>query len=299
MSPIPKSEWPTSPMMSPAYASFTVSRSLPKSRCELARRTFFPVREWVTVMSRSNLPEQMRMYAMRSRCFGSMFAWILKMKPENASSLGSINSPPTSRPCGGGAWCRKPLRISSTPKLFIALPKNTGVVFPLRISALSNAAPAISSISSSSVTLAKVASGTRSLTKSSVMLPTSTGAMYAPPVVRSNKCTCLAKRSNTPLNSAPSPIGQFTGNGLSCSTLSISSSNSIAPFDGRSHLLMNVKIGTPRWRQTSNNFCVCTSMPLAASSTITTASTAVSTRYVSSEKSLCPGVSSRLIWYPS
>ncbi len=155
------------------------------------------------------------MYAMRSRCFGSMFAWILKMKPENCSSLGSMNLPADGRPCGGGAWCRNPLRISSTPKLFIALPKNTGVVRPARISSLSNSAPAMSSISSSSVILAKVSSGTRSFTKSSKMSPTSTGAMYAPPVVRSNKCTCLAKRSNTPLKSAPSPIGQFTGNGLS------------------------------------------------------------------------------------
>ena len=54
-----------------------------------------------------------------------------------------------------------------------------------------------------------------------------------------------------------------------------------APADrasGRSHLFMNVKIGTPRWRQTSNSLRVCGSMPLPASITITTASTAVSTR---------------------
>ena len=61
-------------MTSPGYASFTVSRSLPKILCELERRTFFSEREWYTVMSRSNLPEQTRMKAMRSRCFGSMFA---------------------------------------------------------------------------------------------------------------------------------------------------------------------------------------------------------------------------------
>ena len=39
-------------------------------------------------------------------------------------------------------------------------------------------------------------------------------------------------------------------------------------------------------------------MPLALSSTITTASTAASTRYVSSEKSRWPGVSSRLSRWP-
>ncbi len=41
---------------------------------------------------------------------------------------------------------------------------------------------------------------------------------------------------------------------------------------------MNVKIGTPRWRQTSKSFRVCGSIPLAESITITTESTAVSTR---------------------
>ena len=59
---------------SPGNASSTVSRSRPKSLWELERRTFLPVRVCVTLMSRSNLPEQMRMKARRSRCFGSMFA---------------------------------------------------------------------------------------------------------------------------------------------------------------------------------------------------------------------------------
>jgi len=64
-------------------ASSTVSRSWPKSLCDEDRRTVFPVRWWVTSMSRSNFPEQTRTNAMRSRCFGSMFAWILKTNDEN------------------------------------------------------------------------------------------------------------------------------------------------------------------------------------------------------------------------
>lgn len=48
----------------------------------------------------------------------------------------------------------------------------------------------------------------------------------------------------------------------------------LAAFEG----FMNVKIGTPRWRQTSNNFRVWLSIPLPASTTMTAASTAVSTR---------------------
>ena len=50
------------------------------------------------------------------------------------------------------------------------------------------------------------------------------------------------------------------------------------PSSGRSSLFMNVKIGMSRRRQTSKSLRVCVSMPLAASITITTASTAVSTR---------------------
>ena len=38
-----------------------------------------------------NGPEQMRAKAMRSRCFGSMFAWILKMKPENCGCSGAMS----------------------------------------------------------------------------------------------------------------------------------------------------------------------------------------------------------------
>jgi uncharacterized membrane protein len=41
---------------------------------------------------------------------------------------------------------------------------------------------------------------------------------------------------------------------------------------------MKVKIGTPRWRQTSNSLRVWLSMPLPASITMIAASTAVSTR---------------------
>ena len=44
-------------------------------------------------MPRSNLPEQMRTKAMRSRWFLSMFAWILNTKPLKSFSTGSTSSP--------------------------------------------------------------------------------------------------------------------------------------------------------------------------------------------------------------
>ena len=65
----------------------------------------------------------------------------------------------------------------------------------------------------------------------------------------------------------------------------------------RSILLQKVRIGRSRSRHTSKSLRVWLSTPLAPSITITAASTAVSVRYVSSEKSECPGVSTRLKRY--
>ena len=62
---------------------------------------FLAALTWVTAMSRSNFPEQTRTKAMRSRWRGSMFAWILKTKPENAGSSGAIVPPPATWRGGG------------------------------------------------------------------------------------------------------------------------------------------------------------------------------------------------------
>ena len=54
-------------------------------------------------MPRSNIPEQMRKNATRSRCLRSMFAWILNTKPENCLVVGSINPAVEWRAAGAGA----------------------------------------------------------------------------------------------------------------------------------------------------------------------------------------------------
>ena len=95
------------------------------------------------------------------------------------------------------------------------------------------------------------------------------------------------------------PIGQLTGAQSIFSTDSISSSSATGSRTSRSILFTNVMIGVLRSRQTLSSLIVCSSTPFAASITITAASTAVSTRYVSSEKSWWPGVSSRLIVWPA
>ena len=98
-----------------------------------------------------------------------------------------------------------------------------------------------------------------------------------------------------PLKRFPDPIGQFTGQVRMPSTDSISSSNSKESLASRSILLINVKIGIWRITQTLNNLIVWASTPLEASMTMTAESAAIKVRYVSSEKSWCPGVSRMLM----
>ena len=76
---------------------------------------------------------------MRSRCLGSMFAWILKMNPVNLDSSGATSRLDVSRGLGLGAMSMKVSSISCTPKLFTALPKKTGASLPSRYGAWSQA----------------------------------------------------------------------------------------------------------------------------------------------------------------
>lgn len=93
----------------------------------------------------------------------------------------------------------------------------------------------------------------------------------------------------------PSDYGIVTKKSNTGNFSSISANNSNGSLISRSTLLMNVKIGIPRIRQTLKSFNVCASIPFAPSITITALSTAIRVRYVSSEKSSCPGVSRILI----
>ncbi len=69
-------------------------------------------------MPRSNLSEQTRKKSMRSRCFESILAWILKINPENLASSGSTIRTVASRGFGAGAQSINDLRISSIPMLY-------------------------------------------------------------------------------------------------------------------------------------------------------------------------------------
>ena len=67
-----------------------------------------------------------------------MFAWILNTKPEKAASVGCTVRSVPSRDWGGGAHSTSASRISRTPKLLIAEPKNIGVCRPARKRSRSN-----------------------------------------------------------------------------------------------------------------------------------------------------------------
>ena len=176
-------------------------------------------------------------------------------------------------------------RNSSTPKLVIALPKNTGDTSPRSIAAWSNAAPAPSSSSRPSMNSRYVPSSTSARMRSSCTPATETGARFAPCSVRSNTCNSFVSRSYTPRNVSPLPSGQLIGYAPMPSTFSSSSSSSSGSRLGRSILLTKVKSGMRRARQIANSLRVCGSTPLAASISITALSAASSVRYVSSPKS--------------
>ena len=71
------------PITSPGHASSIAVRSRAMNCCGDASRIGLPVRTCFTCMPASNFPEHTRTNATRSRCFGSMFAWILNTKPVN------------------------------------------------------------------------------------------------------------------------------------------------------------------------------------------------------------------------
>ena len=111
--------------------------------------------------------------------------------------------------------------------------------------------------------------------------------------------TLSSKILYIPEKSYPIPIGKLKGHTFNFNFNSISSRRSKASFPSLSNLLINTIIGICLILQTSTSFSVCSSTPFATSITTITLSTAVSVLYVSSAKSLCPGVSKIFIFIPS
>ena len=126
-----------------------MARSRARNWVGLARRTSRPLRTWWTFIPLTSLPEQMRTKATRSRWALSMFAWILKTKPENSPPAGSTGPWSDWREPGGGISSQKVSRKASSPKLLTAEPKNIGDSSPARNFSSWNPSPAASSSSAS------------------------------------------------------------------------------------------------------------------------------------------------------
>ena len=75
-------------MMSPAKASSSSSRRCDRKLTTVFGRSSLPERTTFSRMPRSKWPEATRTKAIRSRCAGSMLAWILKTTPLNFGSSG-------------------------------------------------------------------------------------------------------------------------------------------------------------------------------------------------------------------
>jgi len=180
-----------------------------------------------------------------------------------------------SRGPGGGASSTSASRRACTPKLRTAEANSTGVVRPARKDSWSWSAPVASSSEASS-SAASHAAPSRAAACSGVNR--SSGAMRAPPAVWVYRTYSPVARSTTPRKSPAMPTGQVRGVGVSPVRSAISSISSRGSRPGRSHLFTTVMIGMPRCLQTANSFMVWGSRPLAASMSMTAASTAASTR---------------------
>ncbi len=101
---------------------------------------------------------------------------------------------------------------------------------------------------------------------------------FWPALARSKTWICPVARTYTPLKSGPEPMGHVMGTAWRPKSSSTSSMSSTGSRPGRSSLFTKVKMGSLRSLATRNSFLVCSSTPLAQSSSITTASAAVSAR---------------------
>ena len=145
------------PIISPAYASSTICLSCAIICCGCESLIFLPPCTWNDSMPAVNLPEQILIKAILSRCALFILACILNTNAEKSSFTGSIIPSEEFLGSGGVVILRKCCKNVSTPKLVSAEPKNTGVRSPACTFSRSNSALAPSRSSTSSFSLSKKA----------------------------------------------------------------------------------------------------------------------------------------------
>ena len=179
---------------------------------------------------------------------------------------------------GAGAWRAKCASSSSTPKLEMAEPKNTGVCLPAQIVVdvefRGAAAHQLDLVVEARGAVAEEFAPFRAVQS----LDRAIGAALAarPPPRRRRSGLRAGDRCRR--DRAPCRWARSRARCGSSSTLSTSSSSSMGGRPSRSSLLMKVMIGVSRSRQTSISLMVRSSTPLAQSMTMSALSTAVSVR---------------------
>ncbi len=101
------------------------------------------------------------------------------------------------------------------------------------------------------------------------------------------------------MNPSSLPIGSWTTSGAGCSRSRIEATARSRSAPARSSLLTKAILGTPCRSACRQTDSLCGSTPATASNTATAPSSTRSERSTSSEKSTWPGVSIRLIRWPS
>ena len=181
---------------------------------------------------------------MRSRWRGSMFAWILNTKPVNGVFRGlHLRVRASSRGCGGGAQSTSACRISCTPKLLIAEPKNTGVWRPARNASSSNGALRAAHQLDVVGATPRISSGNSRRAADCRGPSIARLSRRAAPRPARSAAAGLRADGRRRGSSRPMPIGQVTGAQSIVEHRSISSSSSSGSRTSRSILLTKVMIG--------------------------------------------------------
>ena len=247
LSPMRRTPGSQTPRMSPENASSTRVRSWAMNCTGRVSDRVLPVRTCCTSMPRLNLPEQMRMKAMRSRCWGSMFAWILNTKPEKSGSSAS------SGPMRGGAGARRLGQIDELVQERLQAEVVHGAAEEHRRHLPAAEALGVEGVAGGLQQLDLFAgAGQRGRAQRLGQLgivpvdlaPSAPGARPRRPAVRS-AAACRPSDRRRPTKAVPCPSGQLAGLQGTPSTRSISSIRSKGSLPTRSILLMKVTMGMP------------------------------------------------------
>ena len=149
---------------------------------------------------------------MRSRCLGSKLACILNTKPVIFFSSGFTTLTSVALESGVGAKVMKASNNSLTPKLFTALPKNTGDSSPAKYLFTSNLSytPSINSMSCLICLASRSPNflSTNPSFKSSICISSSSSNLNLPGV---NRFRFFSNKLYTPLKLLPIFMGQLSG----------------------------------------------------------------------------------------